>query len=181
MKKQITLRIVLIALFASLIAVGAWISIPITVPFTLQTLVIFILIITLGFRDSLICIALYIILGLIGVPVFSGFKSGVAAILGPTGGYIIGFLFMPLVYFLSDKCFSKVISKKYIAEFIGLVLSTLVCYIFGTIWFLVVYTNEITLWKTLLMCVIPFIIPDIIKMIIAIFVSSKLNKIIKLE
>lgn len=181
MKKQITLRIVLIALFASLIAVGAWISIPITVPFTLQTLVIFILIITLGFRDSLICIALYIILGLIGVPVFSGFKSGVAAILGPTGGYIIGFLFMPLVYFLSDKCFSKVISKKYIVQFIGLVLSTLVCYIFGTIWFLVVYTNEITLWKTLLMCVIPFIIPDIIKMIIAIFVSSKLNKIIKLE
>lgn len=181
MKKQITLRIVLIALFASLIAVGAWISIPITVPFTLQTLVIFILIITLGFRDSLICIALYIILGLIGVPVFSGFKSGVAAILGPTGGYIIGFLFMPLVYFLSDKCFSKVISKKYIVQFIGLVLSTLVCYIFGTIWFLVVYTNEITLWKTLLMCVIPFIIPDIIKMIIAIFVSNKLNKIIKLE
>lgn len=180
MKKNLTLRIVLIAIFASLIAIGSWISIPITVPFTLQTLVIFILILTLNLRDSLICISLYILLGIIGVPVFSGFKSGLAAIMGPTGGYIIGFIFMPIVYFFSNKCFSKIIKKDFFVKIIGLILSTLICYIFGTIWFMTVYTSDITLTKTLLLCVIPFIIPDILKMLLAILISDRLSKIIKL-
>lgn len=82
----------LIAAFAAVITVCAWISVPAAVPFTLQTFAVFLAVGLLGGKRGTIAVAVYILLGAVGVPVFSGFNGGLGALLGITGGYILGFL-----------------------------------------------------------------------------------------
>ena len=105
-------------------------------------------------------------MGLVGVPVFAGFKGGVGSLIGPTGGYIIGFVFTALVYWLV----TKLLGTKIWAVVLGMVLGLVVCYAFGTAWFVVVYSHKngaIGVMQALSMCVIPFIIPDIVKIAVA--------------
>ena len=92
--------ITLIALFAALMAICSWISIPLTVPFTLQTFAVFVTLEIIGGKRGTLSILVFLLLGAIGVPVFAGFKSGVAVLLGTTGGYLIGFLCTALIYWL---------------------------------------------------------------------------------
>lgn len=162
--------LIMCSMSTCLIVVCAYISIPMAVPFTLQTLAIFLSMGVLGGKKSLISISLYILIGMLGLPVFSGFKSGLGVIMGPTGGYVIGFIFMPIIYMFFEK-------KKDLFKIIGMVLGLLACYTLGSIWFIIVYTKEITLFKVLMMCVIPFIIPDLVKMVIAFLASKKLYPI----
>ena len=96
-----------IALMSALIAVCAWINIPLTVPFTLQLLGVFLALRLLGGRDGTLCIALYILLGAVGLPVFANFSAGISALIGPTGGYILGFLLMGVLYWLLEKHLTK--------------------------------------------------------------------------
>ena len=98
-----TYDIVYIAVFAVIMAICSWISIPTTVPFTLQTFGVFIAVGILGGKRGTLAVLVYIILGAIGVPVFSGFTGGVGILVGTTGGYIIGFLFSALVMWLMEK------------------------------------------------------------------------------
>ena len=86
-----------IALFAALMAVCSWISIPATVPFTLQTFAIFAALGLLGGKRGTVAVAVYLLLGAIGVPVFAGFQGGIGALLGTTGGYLLGFLLSALI------------------------------------------------------------------------------------
>ena len=86
------------ALFAVLLMVCAWINIPLTVPFTLQTFGVFAALGTLGGRRGILAILAYLLLGLVGLPVFSGFQGGPGVLLGTTGGYILGFLASALLY-----------------------------------------------------------------------------------
>ena len=86
------------ALFAVLLMVCAWINIPLTVPFTLQTFGVFAALGTLGGRRGTLAILAYLLLGLVGLPVFSGFQGGPGVLLGTTGGYILGFLASALLY-----------------------------------------------------------------------------------
>lgn len=79
------------AMGAVIIALCAWISIPAAVPFTLQTFGIFLVLAVLGARQGSAAVIVYILLGLVGLPVFAGFSGGPGALLGPTGGYIVGF------------------------------------------------------------------------------------------
>ena len=102
-----TREIAYIGLCTALIAVCSWISIPLTVPITLQTFAIFLTVALLGLKNGTITVLVYILLGAIGLPVFSGFKSGAAVLLGTTGGYIIGFLFSAIVVGLILKFFGK--------------------------------------------------------------------------
>ena len=95
--KTKTRDLVFIALAAALITVCSWISIPLTVPITLQTFAIFTVVGLLGMRRGTIAVLIYILLGAVGIPVFSGFKGGIGALLGNTGGYIIGFIFSALL------------------------------------------------------------------------------------
>ena len=156
--------LVLIAIFTSIICVMSLISIPTTVPFTLQTLAVFLCMFMLKPVDALISVLLYIIIGGIGVPVFSNFKSGFGVLAGPTGGYILGFILMTLVPF--------VIKNKIASGIIGLVI----CYIFGSVWFLFFNQSNITsIWKILTICVLPFIIPDGIKLILAYVLAIRLK------
>lgn len=179
-KKSLSIRdMVLIALFAALMAVCAWITIPIpNIPFTLQIFAVFAALFVLGGKRGTISIALYILLGAVGLPVFSGFGGGIGKLLGVTGGYIVGFLFSGLIYWLIT---SLIKTKALWVEVVAAIAALIVCYAFGTVWFMVVYlqkTGAIGLWSVLMMCVIPYIIPDVVKISLAYALSRILKKAI---
>lgn len=178
-KKFKTADIVYVGIFAAMIAVCSWISIPLAVPITLQTMGVCICSGFLGAKRGVLCIFVYIMLGVIGLPVFSGFSSGIGQLLGPTGGYIIGFIFTALIV----GCVSSFISKKAWVLFISMIIGIAVLYVFGTAWFMIVYNrnNEtaVSLSAALGMCVLPFIIPDIIKAAAATFICTSLKKYVK--
>ena len=172
-----TKDMVYIGMFAVIIAICSWISIPTTVPFTLQTFAVFAAVGILGGKRGTVSVLIYIILGAIGVPVFAGFSGGLGVLMGMTGGYIVGFLFSALLMWGMEKAFGK--SRLILA--VSMILGLIVCYAFGTIWFMVVYTNTtgaIGLGAVLGMCVIPFIIPDCIKIVIALLLTDRLRKFI---
>ena len=167
-----------IGIFAAVIAVCSWISIPTTVPFTLQTMAVFLALGILGGRNGFFAVLTYLLLGAVGVPVFAGFKGGISSLLGSTGGYLVGFLLLAGIYWLMTALISEKIYIKAIAMVIGL----LVCYAFGTAWFMFVYTRSngpIGWMATLSMCVFPFLLPDAVKLAIALLLSSRLAKYVK--
>lgn len=173
------LDITYIGLFAALIAICSWISIPATVPFTLQTFAIFTAIGILGGKRSTMAIVVYILMGAIGLPVFSGFTGGIGRLFGNTGGYIIGFLFSAVTVWIITHFFGHSTPVMLIAMFAGLI----VCYAFGTAWFMALYmksTGTVSLGVVLGWCVTPFIIPDTIKIILAFLVSKNIRRYIKL-
>ncbi len=178
-KSKITTKeLVFTALMAVIIAVCSWISIPTTVPFTLQTFGVFMAVGLLGGKKGTISVLVYILLGAVGVPVFAGFSSGIGVLLGTTGGYIVGFLLSGLVYWAMTTAFGEKLPIMIIAMVIGL----LVCYAFGTAWFMIVYaknTAPIGLMTALGWCVFPFIIPDCIKIALAVVLTKQLKKYVK--
>lgn len=167
--------IAFIGVSAALMAVCSWLSIPMTVPFTMQTFAVFFALYFLGGMKGTCAIAVYILIGAVGAPVFANFKGGPAALLGTTGGYIIGFIFSGLVFWLFEKLFKR----KIWAEILSMVLGLVVCYAFGTIWFMTVYARNngaIALSTALGWCVIPFIIPDLVKIALAFGVGKVLRR-----
>ncbi len=163
-----------IALMAVVIAICSWISIPGPVPFTLQTFAVFTALLLLGTRDGLISIVVYLLLGAVGVPVFSGFSGGIGHLLGPTGGYLIGFIVMGFVFGIVRHFIKHPLASAITASILGLAA----CYAFGTVWFVIVYSqtkSAITFGAALSLCVLPFIIPDAIKMALAIILSSRVK------
>ena len=172
------LDLVYIAIGAALIAICSWISIPTAVPFTLQTFAVFFVLLALGGERGTLATLVYVLLGAVGVPVFAGFSGGIGVLLGNTGGYIIGFLFTGLIYILFTKFFKKNIVMKVVA----LVLGLAVCYAFGTAWFMHVYmksSGEVGLLTVLGWCVFPFIIPDLLKLALAVVISKRIEPVIK--
>lgn len=166
---------VFIAVFAVLMAICSWISIPMAVPFTLQTFGVFIAVGILGGKNGTLAVLIYIILGAIGVPVFAGFQGGIGVLAGSTGGYIVGFLFSALVMWAMEKF----LGRKPVVQILSMVLGLIVCYAIGTVWFMVVYTNNsgaVGLGTVLGWCVIPFIIPDLVKIALAFVLSRRLRK-----
>ncbi len=173
-----TTDLVYIAIGAALITICSWISIPTAVPFTLQTFAVFTVILTIGGERGLLSTLLYVIMGAVGLPVFSGFKGGIGAIFGSTGGYILGFFFIGLIYMAVTKLFGK----KTHAEAIALILGLIVCYAFGTAWFMFIYirnTGAVGLLSVLSWCVFPFIIPDLVKMALAFVISKRVRPELK--
>lgn len=173
------LDIAYIAMFAAVITVCAQIQVPTTVPFTLQTLGVFVAGGMLGWKRGTVSVLLYILLGLVGIPVFAGFSGGVDALFGNTGGYIIGFIFTALIVgFMCDK-----LGRKLWVLDVSMILGLLVCYAFGTAWFMVVYsanTGAIDLMTALSWCVIPYLLFDAAKIVCATILVNRLDKIIKL-
>ena len=133
----------------------------------------------LGMKRGLLSVVVYILLGAIGVPVFAGFKGGIGALFGTTGGYIVGFLFLALIAgLILDK-----FGKKVYVMIIALALGLLVCYAFGTAWFMVIYmknTGPVGLMTVLGWCVFPYIIPDLVKMALAIAITKAVSLRIKI-
>lgn len=175
-----TYDLVYIAVFAVLMAICSWISIPTFVPFTLQTFAIFLTIGVLGGRRGTIAVLIFVLMGAVGIPVFSGFTGGLGILLGSTGGYIIGFIFSALLMWGTEKLFGK---KTWVLA-ISMLLGLAVCYAFGTVWFMAVYAKSsgaVGLGAVLSWCVIPFIIPDIVKIALALVLSKRLSNAIALR
>ena len=176
-----TLDLTYIALFAVLMAVCAWISTPktpISVPFTLQTFAVFAALTILGGRRGLWAVLVYLLMGLVGLPVFTGFQGGPGVLLGTTGGYIIGFVGSALVYWLVTAR----LGNRPAVMVCGCLLGMLVYYTFGTAWFLALYTatkGPISLAAALAACVVPFIVPDLLKMALAVLLARRVGKYLR--
>ena len=180
MKNSKTLELTFTALFAALIVICSWISIPATISFTLQTFAVFLAAGLLGGKRATLSVIIYVLLGAVGLPVFTGFKGGLGALLGTTGGYIIGFIFTALVMWLFEIIFREKFSNPFILA-LSMIAGLLVCYAFGTAWFVNVYTRTkgpVGIMAALSWCVFPFIIPDLIKIGLALTLTLKLRKFI---
>ena len=168
-----------IAMFAVIMAVCSWISVPYVVPFTLQTFGVFLAVGVLGGKRGTLAVLIYILLGCVGLPVFAGFSGGIGILLGSTGGYIVGFLFTALIMWAMEK----VPGNRTVVMIISMVLGLLACYAFGTVWFVVVYaqkTGPVGLWTALGWCLFPYIIPDLVKIALALVLQKRLRSAIRL-
>lgn len=178
--KSKTYDMVYIGVFAVLIAICSWISIPTVVPFTLQTFAVFLAVGVLGGKRGSLAVLVYVLLGAIGIPVFSGFTGGMGILMGNTGGYIIGFIFSALLMWGMEKLFGR---KTWVLA-LTMILGLVVCYAFGTVWFMVVYAGNagaVGLMTVLGWCVFPFILPDLVKIALALVLSRRLSKVVEMR
>ena len=176
MKTKIVRDMTLISLFSALIAITSFIAIPIgTLPVTLQTFGVFSTLILLGGRRGSISVAVYIALGAVGLPVFSGFSGGLGRLFDATGGFIFGFLAAALVFWLLSHLFGSTT--------VGTVISTvsahIVLYAVGALWFFFGYSDGTGFFQTLTLTVLPYMLPDAIKLFLAIFLCEKIKKRLK--
>ena len=170
-----TYDVAYIGIFTALITICSWISIPAAIPFTLQTFAVFLAVSVLGGKRGTLAVVVYVLLGAIGIPVFAEFTGGIGIIMNNTGGYIIGFIFSALVMWLTER----ILGRKLWAQGIAMVLGLIVCYAFGSAWFMLVYmrnSGAIGLSTVLGWCVIPYIIPDALKIALALTLSNLLRK-----
>lgn len=181
MNKNKTFQLTLAAMFAALIAVGSWISIPLPftpVPINLATLFVFLTGAILGAKWSLAAVGVYLALGAVGAPVFSGFSSGVGILVGPTGGYLIGYLVGAVIIGLltakiahSSSASSK--SVKFIALILSFVVGLTALYALGTAWF--IHVTGQTLMAAIMACIVPFLIGDALKILAAALLAMRLK------
>ena len=165
-----------IALMTALMAVCSWITIPFSlVPFTLQTFAVFTALALLGGRRGTLAILLYLCLGLVGLPVFAGFSGGAGVLVSASGGYLLGFAGTGLVYWALTARLGDTLPLKAA----GLLLGMAVYYAVGTAWFILVYARGTSLGAALLLCVVPFIPADLIKLALALAVSRRVGAAIK--
>lgn len=167
-----TQNMVIIGLITAITCIIAPFSIPLPfspVPITLTNLVLYISPYILGTKKSTISYIIYLLLGTVGLPIFSGFAGGLGKLVGPTGGYLIGFIFLVAITgIFVEKC-----GSHRALVLIGMILGTAVCYIFGTFW--LAKQLEMTFMAALAVGVTPYLIGDFVKMIIAICIGPVLR------
>lgn len=173
-----TLDMVYIAMFAVLITVCSWIAVPTSVPFTMQTFAVFAAVGVLGGRRGTLAVAVYLLMGAIGLPVLAEFTGGLGIMLGSTGGYLLGFLLSALVMWAMEAALGR--SKWVLLS--SMILGLVVCYGFGTAWFMVVYARQsgpVGLWTALAWCVFPYVLPDLLKIALAMSISQRMRNFVK--
>ena len=170
---QFTVRdMVNCAISAALITLCAWISVPLLqISFTMQTFAVFFVFSLLGGRCGFLSVLLYLLLGAVGLPVFSGFQGGIGILLGVTGGYIWGFLAAALIYWVLTSLFGEKLSVRLVASVLGMLL----CYGCGTVWYYGLYAQN-SLWAVLVTCVVPYLLPDAIKIALALTLAERIKK-----
>ena len=165
---------VLASLFASLMALCSWLSIPIPpVAFTLQTFGVLLSLGVLGGKWGSVSVLLYLLLGLVGLPVFSGFRGGIGMLLGPTGGFLVGFLAMALVYWLATALFGEK------CRLLALIFGQLLCYFLGTLWVMDAYVKQggsASFGAVMLLTVAPYLLPDAAKLTLAWLLAKRLHR-----
>ena len=166
-----TKQMVLIALMTAVTCVLGPLSIPLPfspVPISLTNFAIFLAIFVLGMKSGTISFIIYLLLGAVGVPVFSSFRGGFQVLTGPTGGYLIGFIFLALIMGFALDHFDR----KLVPTIIGMIIGMAVCYAFGTVW--LAKLLSLSFKEGLMMGVIPYLPGDAAKIIIAAIVGPKL-------
>ena len=170
-QKITTKQMVLIALMTAVTCVLGPLSIPLPfspVPISLTNFAIFLAIFVLGMKNGTISFIIYLLLGAVGVPVFSSFRGGLQVLAGPTGGYLIGFIFLALIMGFALDHFDR----KLVPTIIGMIIGMVVCYAFGTVW--LAKLLSLSFKEGLMMGVIPYLAGDVAKIIIAAIVGPKL-------
>lgn len=168
-----TRQMAVIGVMAAVTCILGPLSLPLPfspVPISFTNLAIYLSAYVLGWKRGTLSYIIYLFIGLIGIPVFSSFTGGPGKLFGPTGGYLIGFVFTALICgIFIDKWFSSPLLC-----FLGLLLGTVVCYLFGSIW--LSYQGGITFGQSLMAGVIPFIPGDFIKILITLLIGSQIRK-----
>ncbi len=161
----------LVAIMSAVMCVLGPMSVPIgPVPISLTNLAIYLAIYILGGKRATLSYLVYLLIGMAGVPVFSGFTGGFGKLFGPTGGYLIGFIFMALLAGLFiDRAHQKVSWSL-----LGMILGTIVCYAFGTVW--LAYQAHLSMAAALAAGVIPFVPVDFAKMVVAAVVAPQIRR-----
>ena len=175
-RRMDTRDVTMIAVCTAMMVICSWISIPATVPFTMQTFGVFLCVGLLGGRRGTLAVSVYLLLGAVGLPVFSGFTGGIGHLFGATGGYIIGFLFSALVMWLIEHLLGRNLKTLVLSMIAGLIT----CYAFGTAWFMVVYAKDsgsVGLMTALGWCVFPYVIPDAVKIGLATVITRRVRQI----
>ena len=171
-RKPLALDTVYVGISAAFIVVCTWISIPAPVPFTLQTFAVFFVTALFGFKRGTLAVVAYLLRGIVGLPVFSGFKGGIGVLSGATGGYIIGFIVIAVIVgIVSDYT-----NRKILPIVIAMIIGNLLCYLLGSLWFMTVYasnTEPAGFMAVISTCVIPFILPDVVKIIAAVMLVNR--------
>lgn len=170
------------AILLALLIISAFISIPVMeISFTLQVLIVLIISLLLPLKDGLTIIILYFVMGLIGIPVFSQ-GGGIAYLTKPSFGYLLGFIFSPLIAHFIKKLPIKLNAIK---DVIASIISLAIIYLFGTVYFYFImkYVNKIDydIIKIIKICIIPFIIVDLLKVTSAVIIMVPLRKVIKIN
>jgi biotin transport system substrate-specific component len=161
-KKVTIYQLTFMAMMAAVTCILGPLSVPIgQIPISLTNLVIYFTVFVLGIWAGTGSYGIYLLLGAVGLPVFSGFAGGLGKLLGPTGGYLIGFIFMALI----GGAVIELSHRNIFLTMLGWVVGTAVAYAFGTVWF--VYLMKCSVTYALTVCVYPFIVFDIVKIVIA--------------
>lgn len=163
--------IAIISVAAAMICVVSPVSIPIgDIPISLATFIIYLIAAIIGPKKGTISVLVYILVGIIGVPVFSNYRAGISVIVGVTGGYIVGYI--PLA--LLTGIFTYKFKNKIWMYPIGMILGTIVCYFIGTVWYM--FNTHNNLMGSLLVCVVPFLLFDLIKIVLSSVLAYLMNK-----
>lgn len=164
-----TKELVLIALFAAVIAISAWVAVPAAIPFTMQTFAVFFAVGTLGTRCGGAAVFVYILIGCTGFPVFAGPIGGIGALFSPNGGFILSFLPASLVCgLLSDR------AKGFRRTALSMAAGLTVCYIIGSAYFAAI--SGLDAKSVIISCIIPYVIPDTVKILLAAALSQRIKK-----
>lgn len=177
-KKTDIRSLVSVALMSALISVTSFLTIPFPIPITLQTFGVYFALFTLGGKSGTLSVLLYICIGAVGLPVFSGFTGGISRLFDATGGYIFGFLVLAVVFWM----LSAILPKRRMSAAICSAVSLFSLYLTGTLWYAFVYLDGIkTFGYVLSVGVLPFLFPDILKILLAYFLARRLSGIIKIR
>ena len=170
-KKITTYQMAVTALMAAVLCVTGPLTVPIgAIPISLANFVICLTVWLLGAKFDTLSVAIYLAIGLVGIPVFSGYGAGLAKLAGPTGGYLVGYLLLSFIggLFIEKSKGNPVVSA------VGLVLGDAACYVLGTAWF--VFQMQCELSYALAVCVYPFIALDLAKIVVSCVVGALLRK-----
>ena len=172
MDKKKSQKIAYIAMGTAFMVVCSWLYIPLPVPVTMQSFALCLLSAVLGTGAGLWIWACYVALGAVGLPVFSGFMGGLGALTGVTGGYILGFVFIPLCVGLGARLRGRA------ALVLTMAMGIVLCYICGTVWYTLVYAESEGFLTALTVCVLPYVLPDGLKILLAAYLSPRLKSIL---
>ena len=175
-EKMTTTQMTVTALMAAVLCIFGPMVLPIPVspvPISLTNLVLYFMVYILGMKASLMSFCLYLLLGAVGLPVFSGFAGGLGKLAGPTGGYLLGFVFMTLAAGFMVERFPD----PAVLQGIGMAAGTAVCYLFGTVW--LAEQMSLTFTEALGIGVIPYLPGDAAKILLAVILGPKLRRIVR--
>ncbi len=168
--REMTATALMTALICALGPIAFPIPVLSPVPISLGTLAIYLAVYVLGMKKGILSVVVYLLLGLVGLPVFTGFSGGPAKVIGPTGGYMIGYLFLAAI----EGFFTDHFHGKQLMTAIGMVTGTALLYLFGTLW--LAFQMNLTFGAALGAGVLPYLPGDTVKIILALILGSAIRR-----